>query len=108
MEVDSKIGHVEPEFLLLHISSSNLHSILSCLMTHICMYLQSLVSLQGLLEELVANCDGQLKAEVVQSAAHFEHRLQLGQKAIYHLEAFIAKFMAIYKRFLEEGIADLF
>lgn len=35
-------------------------------------------------------------------AAFFEHRLQVGQKAVFHIEAFIAKFMAIYKRFLEE------
>lgn len=26
--------------------------------------------------------------------------MQLGNKAIVHLEAFVAKFMAIYKRFL--------
>jgi replication factor C subunit 3/5 len=57
---------------------------------------------------LISNCDGQLKTEVVQTAAYYEHRLQMGQKAIYHLEAFVAKFMAIYKRFMEEGIADLF
>ena len=57
---------------------------------------------------LISNCDGELKTEVVQAAACYEHRLQLGQKAIYHLEAFVAKFMAIYKRFLEEGIADIF
>ncbi|KAK7503849.1 hypothetical protein BaRGS_00004972 [Batillaria attramentaria] len=66
------------------------------------------VIIKGLLQELLSNCDGELKTEVVQSAAHFEHRLQNGQKAIYHLEAFVARFMAIYKRFLEEGIADLF
>ena len=53
------------------------------------------------------NCDGQLKAEITQMAAYYEHRLQLGTKAIFHLEAFVAKFMAIYKRFLEEGIADM-
>eukprot|EP00850_Spirogloea_muscicola_P012210 SM000078S22069 [mRNA] locus=s78:271500:274287:- [translate_table: standard] len=29
-----------------------------------------------------------------------EHRMQLGQKAIFHLEAFAAKFMSIYKKFL--------
>lgn len=63
---------------------------------------------QGLLKELLSVCDGQIKGEVVQSAAFYEHRLQQGQKAIYHLEAFVAKFMAIYKRFLEEGIADMF
>lgn len=57
---------------------------------------------------LISSCDGELKTEVIQTAAYYEHRLQLGQKAIYHLEAFVAKFMAIYKRFLEEGIADIF
>lgn len=66
------------------------------------------IIMKGLLQELLLNCDGELKVEVVQSAAHFEHRLQSGQKAIYHLEAFVARFMAIYKRFLEEGVADLF
>ncbi len=70
------------------------------------------ILLQGLLQELVAICDGQLKSEITQVAAYYEHRLQLGQKAIYHLEAFVAKFMAVYKRFLEEGLmegmADLF
>lgn len=69
---------------------------------------QFFLLLQGLLKELLSVCDGQLKSEVVQSAAYYEHRLQLGQKHIYHLEAFVAKFMAIYKRFLEEGIADIF
>ncbi|KAK3099888.1 hypothetical protein FSP39_011274 [Pinctada imbricata] len=66
------------------------------------------VIMRGLLQELISNCDGELKTEVVQSAAFFEHRLQLGQKAIFHIEAFIAKFMAIYKRFMEDNIADLF
>lgn len=61
-----------------------------------------------MLAELTLNCDGQLKAEVTQMAAHYEHRLQLGSKPIFHLEAFVAKFMAVYKRFLEEGLMDLF
>lgn len=66
------------------------------------------VIMKGLLQELLLNCDGEIKSEIVHSAALFEHRLQTGQKAIYHIEAFVARFMAIYKRFLEEGIADLF
>ena len=41
-------------------------------------------------------------------AAFYEHRLQLGNKAIFHLEAFVAKFMSIFKRFLEEGLAGMF
>lgn len=59
------------------------------------------------MSELVSNCDGALKAEVTQMAAYYEHRMQLGSKPIFHLEAFTAKFMSIYKRFLEEGFADL-
>ena len=62
---------------------------------------------QGLLKELVANCDGALKSEVTQVAAEYEHRLQLGSKVIYHIEAFVARFMAIYKGFMEEGMADM-
>eukprot|EP00795_Rhopilema_esculentum_P000900 gene900-10655_t len=66
------------------------------------------IIVKGLLKELVKNCDGTLKTEVTQIAASYEHRLQLGTKAIYHLEAFIAKFMSIYKRFLEEGMAGMY
>ena len=54
------------------------------------------------------NCDGEMKAEVTQMAAFYEHRLQLGSKPIFHMEAFIAKFMSIYKRFLEEGLSAMF
>lgn len=65
------------------------------------------VILKGLLRELLKNCDGQLKTEVTHIAAFYEHRMQQGNKAIYHLEAFVAKFMSIYKRFLEEGFEDM-
>ncbi|MGH0163533.1 UNVERIFIED_CONTAM: hypothetical protein FKN15_045370 [Acipenser sinensis] len=76
------------------------------LMCEACRVQQNRSSLlfQGLLSELLSNCDGQLKAEVAQMAAYYEHRLQLGNKAIYHLEAFVAKFMAIYKKFMEDGL----
>jgi len=56
----------------------------------------------GLLRELVKICDGELKTEVVAMAASYEHRLQKGNKAIYHLEAFVARFMSVYLRFVEE------
>nr|XP_060626819.1 replication factor C subunit 3 [Anolis sagrei ordinatus] len=62
------------------------------------------IIIKGLMCELLNNCDGQLKGEVAQMAAFYEHRLQLGNKAIYHLEAFVAKFMALYKRFMEDGL----
>lgn len=62
------------------------------------------IIMKGLVTELLSNCDGQLKTEVAHMAAYYEHRLQLGNKAIYHLEAFTAKFMAIYKKFMEDGL----
>lgn len=37
------------------------------------------------------------KYEVVAAAAFYEHRLQLGQKDLFHMEAFIAKVMCILK-----------
>jgi len=58
----------------------------------------------GLQKELVKNCDGELKTELSQIAAFYEHRLQKGNKAIYHLEAFVAKFMAIYMKFIEDTV----
>jgi len=56
----------------------------------------------GLMKELVKNCDGELKCEVASLAASYEHRLSKGNKSIYHLEAFVAKFMSVYMRFVEE------
>jgi len=58
----------------------------------------------GLLKELTKNCDGAMKTEVTQLAAFYEHRLNNGNKAIYHLEAFVAKFMSVYMRFVEEAM----
>ncbi|GJP34266.1 hypothetical protein CLOM_g18713 [Closterium sp. NIES-68] len=50
--------------------------------------------------ELMRKMDAELKHEVCHWAAFYEHRLHLGQKSIFHLEAFAAKVMAIYKEFL--------
>ncbi len=47
---------------------------------------------------LMENVDDSLKQEIVECAAFHEHRMQLGSKAIIHLEAFLAKFMFIYKK----------
>ncbi|VDP29754.1 unnamed protein product [Soboliphyme baturini] len=65
------------------------------------------VIFQELLMELLRSCDAMLKAEVTSCAAEFEHRLRLGSKAIYHLEAFVAKFMSVYKKFLEATLSSL-
>lgn len=44
--------------------------------------------------------DESLKAEVVRWANFYEHRIRLGSKVIFHLEAFVAKFMRIFEGFL--------
>ncbi|XP_039002641.1 replication factor C subunit 3 isoform X3 [Hibiscus syriacus] len=56
--------------------------------------------LKRLLHELLKKLDAELKHEVCHWAAYYEHRMRLGQKAIFHIEAFVAKFMSIYKAFL--------
>lgn len=61
---------------------------------------------QGLVDNLLTSCDGNLKLKLVDLAAEYEHRLNLGQKPIFHLEAFIIAFMAIYKRFVEDALGS--
>lgn len=63
------------------------------------------VILKTLLQELMVNLDDSVKQEVVEWAAFYEHRIALGSKEIFHLEAFIAKFMAIYKKYLNDLFA---
>jgi replication factor C subunit 3/5 len=41
---------------------------------------------------------GEVKHEIVHWGAHYEHRMHMGSKEIFHLEAFLAKVMAIYKK----------
>jgi replication factor C subunit 3/5 len=43
------------------------------------------------------NCNS-LRLQIVKWAAFYEHRLQEGSKAIFHIEAFVAKTMASYKQ----------
>lgn len=75
----------------------------------VCVSFEFMISFffQRILSELVSNCDGTLKAEVTQLAAQYQAQSQLGTKAIFHLEAFTAKFMRIYKQFLEEGLENM-
>eukprot|EP00879_Flechtneria_rotunda_P030668 GHRR01033334.1.p1 GENE.GHRR01033334.1~~GHRR01033334.1.p1 ORF type:complete len:183 (+),score=45.93 GHRR01033334.1:322-870(+) len=56
--------------------------------------------LRTLLVELLRRLDDELKVGIAKNAAFYEHRLQEGQKAIFHLEAFVAKFMAAYKSWM--------
>ena len=64
------------------------------------------VIFRGLVDELTTSCDGTLKTEVVQLAARHEHSMQLGSKPIFHLEAFVAKFMSVYKAFIDEAMME--
>lgn len=60
------------------------------------------VILKTLVMELLPTLDDSIKGQVVQWAAFYEHRIALGSKEIMHLEAFIAKFMAIYKKYIND------
>ena len=54
-----------------------------------------------LVKELLSKLDAELKHEVTHWAAFYEHRMKQGSKAVFHIEAFCAKFMAIYKGYLQ-------
>jgi replication factor C subunit 3/5 len=58
------------------------------------------VILKTLLKVLVRRLDDQLKHETVKWAAHYECVMQSGSKPIFHLEAFVAKFMSMYKQWV--------
>lgn len=58
--------------------------------------------LKHLVGELLQNLDDSVKLEVIEWAAFYEHRIAMGSKDIFHLEAFVAKFMAIYKKYLND------
>ncbi|KAJ2495822.1 hypothetical protein GGH96_006226 [Coemansia sp. RSA 1972] len=58
------------------------------------------VVLKVVAARLIDGVDETLKPVVAHHAAFYEHRMQTGQKAIVHLEAFVAKFMSVYKRSL--------
>jgi len=65
------------------------------------------VIFQRLFEQLNKACpDTTMKARLAKTAAEFEHRSNLGTKPIYHLEAFVTRFMADYKSFMDEFTAD--
>lgn len=50
--------------------------------------------------KLIPMIDDALKADVIKWAAFYEHRIRMGTKVIFHLEAFVAKFMRIVEEFL--------
>lgn len=58
------------------------------------------VIMETLCRELTKSLDDQLRHETVHWAAFYEHRIRTGSKDIFHLEAFVAKFMAMYKKWI--------
>lgn len=59
------------------------------------------IILKTLTKVLLSRLDDQLKHQVVRWSAHYDHRMKCGSKPIFHLEAFVAKFMSIYKRWVQ-------
>jgi replication factor C subunit 3/5 len=51
-------------------------------------------------ELTIAAPEDELKHEITYWAAYYENRIKPGTKEIFHLEAFVAKFMAVYKKWL--------
>ncbi|KAF2872920.1 P-loop containing nucleoside triphosphate hydrolase protein [Massariosphaeria phaeospora] len=49
--------------------------------------------------KLILKTDDALKPEVIKWAAFYEHRCKTGSKVVFHLEAFVAKYMRIYESF---------
>lgn len=58
------------------------------------------VIVKTLTKDLLSRVDAELTHDIIKWAAFFEHRMKSGSKPIYHLEAFVAKFMSLYKGFL--------
>jgi replication factor C subunit 3/5 len=58
------------------------------------------VIMRTLTRELMKSLDDEVKHEVAHWSAYFEHRMRIGSKEIFHLEAFVAKFMSVYNRWL--------
>jgi replication factor C subunit 3/5 len=60
------------------------------------------VILKQLMFDIVASVDSTLKGDIICVAAEYEHRMRLGNKAIFHMEACVAQVMSIYAKYLLE------
>ncbi|KAL8740264.1 MAG: hypothetical protein Q9190_007012 [Brigantiaea leucoxantha] len=56
--------------------------------------------LKTLTFQLIPKIDDALKTDVIRWSSFYEHRLRMGSKHIFHLEAFVAKFMRILESYL--------
>lgn len=57
------------------------------------------VVLKTIADRVVQKVDESLKADIMHWAAIYENRMRLGNKKIYHLEAWVVKVMSLYKQF---------
>ena len=58
-----------------------------------------------LTKEMLSKVDDELKYEISRHAAMYELQMQQGQKAIVHLEAFLARSMSMFKQHLNKLVA---
>jgi len=57
------------------------------------------VILKTIADRVVQKVDESLKADIMHWAAIYENRMCIGNKKIYHLEAWVVKVMSLYKQF---------
>lgn len=77
-------------------SSDQLHKVRENLYELLSRCIPPTLIFKKLVELLLPSCDESIIGEVVSEACNFENRMVLGQKPIFHLEAFVAAFMEIY------------
>jgi replication factor C subunit 3/5 len=77
----------------LKVIRTKLYEILAC-----CIPPNSVFSL--LCKTLVSSCVGDIRYSIIDNAAKYQRQMQLGTKPIVHLEAFLARFMSLYKAYL--------
>jgi replication factor C subunit 3/5 len=64
------------------------------------------VILKTLVFKLMPKVDESLKPQIISWAAFYDQRIRTGSKVIFHLEAFVAKFMRIIETFLSDMDMD--
>ncbi|KAL2265718.1 hypothetical protein VTJ83DRAFT_6818 [Remersonia thermophila] len=96
---EALIGQIAKEIMEEHTPARILQvrSKLYDLLTHC---IPATTILRTLAFKLIPMIDDALKADVIRWAAFYEHRIRTGTKVIFHLEAFVAKFMRIYEMYL--------
>ena len=58
------------------------------------------IILKNLAFEFLNSVDAEMKPKIIEFAADYEHRMRIGSKPIFHLEAFCAKIMSVYAGYL--------